>query len=173
MKENIDSKKEENNLRNQEKNSEFLFKANLDFIGRSYSAYLYLLLIIAITTTTYLLTGSENSINSGVQVSTSFFTDHIYNIDTIYYLMFTWLVYFLGLVFIEKQHLEDYNKILTDYYNNKFGKIERKSRALYIFSSLLKYPINFIILLGRLIVRLLIPLFELILKILKWLRELN
>jgi len=107
-------------------------KANLDYFGRSYSAYLYFLLIITITTTTFLLDISGNGSNN-----TIIRLFQPYRLNEMYLTIIIWAVFFIGLDFINIQYRDRYNKLLDLYYT-KTGPIiiEKESYALKIF----KFP---------------------------------
>lgn len=104
-------------------------KANLDYFGRAYSAYLYFLLIITITTTTFLLNISGNGSNNDI---IQLFRP--YRFDGMYLTLILWIVFFIGLDFINIQYRDRYNKLLDLYYTNTGPIIIKKeSYVLKIF----------------------------------------
>ena len=111
-------------------------KANLDYFVRGYSAYLYFLLIITITTTTFLLDIGGNG--SGNAIIQSFQQD---GIDGLYLMMIIWAVFFIGLGFINIQYRDRYNKVLDLYYT-KTGPpyIEKEAYVSKIF----RYPLKIV-----------------------------
>ena len=107
-------------------------KANLDYFGRAYSAYLYFLLIITITTTTFLLDISGNGSNNAI---IQLFQP--YGLNGMYLTMILWVVFFIGLDFINIQYRDRYNKLLDLYYT-KTGPIIIKKEAYVL--KIVKYP---------------------------------
>lgn len=107
-------------------------KANLDYFGRAYSAYLYFLLIITTATTTFLLDIGGNG--SGNAIIQSF---QQYGVDGLYLMMIIWAVCFIGLNFINIQYRDRYNKLLNLYYT-KTGPIIIKKEAYVL--KIVKYP---------------------------------
>ena len=107
-------------------------KANLDYFGRSYSTYLYFLLIITITTTTFLLDISGNGSNNTI---IQLFQQ--YGLDRMYLTMIIWVVFFIGLDFINIQYRDRHNKLLDLYYI-KTGPIIIEKEAYVL--KIVKYP---------------------------------
>ena len=106
-------------------------KDNLDYFGRSYSAYLYFLLIITITTTTFLLDiGGNGSSDAIIQLFQ-------HGLNGMYLTMTLWVVFFIGLDFINIQYRDRYNKLLDLYYT-KTGPIIIKKEAYVL--KIVKYP---------------------------------
>lgn len=122
-------------------------KANLDYFGRAYSAYLYFLLIITITTTTFLLNiGGDSSDNTIIQ---SF---QQYGLNRMYLVMISWAVFFIGLDFINIQYRDRYNKLLDLYYT-RTGPIIIKKEACVM--EIVKYP-------SKVVAMIIIYIFEII-----------
>lgn len=136
--------------------NEAWLKANLDYVGRSYSIYLYFILVVAITSTTYLLSIPNTPVNSNQQVNT---LDFIVSLDSIttnrmYNIIITWIVYLLALDFLAHRYVNKYNQILSSYYSksSRFF-IERRT-----FIS--EYP-------GKLLAFILIPVAVLLISVLE------
>lgn len=110
------------------------FNANLDYFGRGYSAYLYFLLIIAITTTTWLLDiGGNGSNNAIIRLFQP------YGLNGPYLTLILWVVFFIGLDLINIQYRDRYNKLLGLYYA-KTGPIIIEKEAYAI--KILKHPLK-------------------------------
>lgn len=107
-------------------------KANLDYFGRAYSAYLYFLLIITITTTTFLLDISGNGSNNAI---IRIFQP--YGLNRMCLTIILWVVFFIGLDFINIQYNDRHNKLLDLYYTKTVPIIIKKEA--YVLK-IVKYP---------------------------------
>ena len=135
------------------------FKINMDYIGRSYSVYIYFILVLALTTTTYLIS-LKTGVNGNLDGNPLTFSLPYIGQKTVglmYGVMGTWFVFFLALDFVKHRHVNKYNKIISNYFSGKeVNYIERKSYLSKIF-----------ILPAKLISNIVIPLLEFILSGLK------
>ena len=147
---------------NTSEEKEIWFKANLDYIGRSYSIYLYALLVVGITSTTYLFSNPKTVVNINQQVNILDFTLSLgsITINVMYSIIFTWVVYWLALDFLAHRYVNKYNQILLLYYSKKSTLfIERRM----FISEYFKYPAKLLALIS-------IPLLEKSLAILRKLK---